>query len=182
MSEFSESYHLKADDINVGVKWLQTAGVGGFVFPAVNGWVTILPDTEAFIPDEELIALSSGILFYYSKAEDFGWRFILYVNGQVVSSYSCAWMEDIEVQQTLDIPAFESVLGAVLSPLGSEKIAEIFEPSDINELLDSDPAGFVADKIGLTHYEWISYNYLMSDKKQGEFNYEGVVFVEKTMR
>jgi hypothetical protein len=36
MSEFSDSYHLRADDQQQGVALLKSAGMGGYVYPATR--------------------------------------------------------------------------------------------------------------------------------------------------
>src|SRR4029453_6269757 len=46
MSEFSESYHLEADDQHDGLQLLQRANLDGFVFPPQHAWGTIIPSSE----------------------------------------------------------------------------------------------------------------------------------------
>lgn len=178
MSEFSESYHLKADTTEAGVNLLQRAGLRGFVFPASNGWVTVLPEGEPFNPNAALVSANDRILLYYINAEDHGWAFAVYVNATPVASYSCGWDQGIQVQQPLDIAQFEKVVGPVLSRLGAEKLRTIFEPENFEELFETAPAYAFAETVGLKNYEWLSFHYLMTDEERGENNFEGVIFVE----
>jgi hypothetical protein len=179
MSEFSESYHLKADTTHAGVSLLQRAGLSGFVFSASNGWVTVLPEGEPFSPNAALISANDSILLYYMNAEDHGWAFAVYVNAAPQASYSCAWDESIQVQQPLDIARFETVVGPVLSPLGAEKLRTVFEPRNFEELFETAPAYAFAEAVGLKNFEWISFEYLMTDKERGESNFESVIFVAR---
>ncbi len=54
MSESSDSYHLRSETVEEGVELLHRAHLCGFVFPANNGWVSILPGGEAFEPNKKL--------------------------------------------------------------------------------------------------------------------------------
>ena len=97
MSEFSESYHLKTSETEHGIELLSRAGLRGFVFPATNGWVTVLPEGEPFAPNEPLIKASTGTLFYFGNAEDHGWWFAVYVDANPIASYTCSWEDSIQV-------------------------------------------------------------------------------------
>ena len=178
MSEFSESYHLRAESTEAGIELLRRAGPRGFILPALNGWVTVLPEGDPFVPNEALISANTGTLFYYASAEDHGWWFALYVNDTPVASYSCTWEDSIQIHQSLDIAAFEKTLGPVLSALGDEETRKILSPNDIEEVFEQTPSYALAKAVGLTNYEWLSFHYLMTDKERGENNFEGVVFVE----
>jgi hypothetical protein len=59
MSEFSESYHLEADDQQDGLCLLRRANLEGFVFPPQYGWVTIIPRSEFGTPSERLLQVRS---------------------------------------------------------------------------------------------------------------------------
>ena len=178
MSEFSESYHLKTSETRHGIELLHRAGLRGFVFPATNGWVTVLPEGEPFVPNEPLIKASTGTLLYFGNAEDHGWWFAVYVDANPLVSYTCTWEDSIQVQQPLDIETFEEVIGPVLTSLGSEKVRQIFEPKDFEELFEVKPAYLLADAVGLKNYQWISFDYLKTDRAHGESNFDGVIFVE----
>ena len=178
MSEFSESYHLKAGRTEDGIELLRCAGLRGFILPAANGWVTVLPDGEPYVPNEALISANTGTLLYYASAEDHGWWFALYARDTLVASYSCTWEDSIQIHQALDIPAFEKALGPVLSALGDEETRKILNPADIEEVFEQTPSYAFAKAVGLPYYEWLSFHYLMTDKERGENNFEGVVFVE----
>ncbi len=76
MSEFSESYHLRAVQPQRGEDLLRSAGANGFVYPQANGWVTVLAEGEPFQFDPRLLPANQGGLFYYWCAEDQGWGFV----------------------------------------------------------------------------------------------------------
>ena len=178
MSEYSESYHLKAGSTEDGIDLLRRAGLRGFVLPASNGWVTVLPEGEPFVPDEALIAANTGTLLYYASAEDHGWWFALYVRNTPMASYSCTWEESIQIHQPLDIAALEQTLGPVLSTLGDEQTRKMLNPTDMDVVSEQSPPHIFAKAVGLSNYRWLSFHYLMTDKERGENNVEGAVFVE----
>jgi hypothetical protein len=177
MSEYSESYHLKSNKIESGIELLLRAGLQGFVLPAANGWVTVLPKGDEFIPNESLIANNIGTLLSYLYGEDHAWWFTIYMNSESVASYACSWEGSIEVHKELDIAALENVIGPVLSLLGTERVRQILEPQDIEELFDINPPYAFAEAVGLTNYQWLSYGYLIRSKERGEPLPDGTVFV-----
>ncbi|RQO56027.1 hypothetical protein DBR47_19405 [Paucibacter sp. KBW04] len=179
MSEFSESYQLRAEGSEAGIELLRRANLRGFVFPAKNGWVTVLPEGEPFVPNEQLVAANTGTLLYFASAEDHGWWCTLYENNAPIASYVCTWEEAIQVHQALDIVSFENALGPIFSTLGEAETRKIFNPNEIEEVLEQAPSSAFAEAVGLTNYQWLSFQYLLQDMERGEQNFfEGVVFVE----
>jgi hypothetical protein len=99
VSEFSQSYHVVTDDAETGAALLRDAGLTGWVFPASNGWVTVLPDPDEFgTPSPALVAANAGTLLYYLNAEDHGWTFTIWEGGEQVCAYGCAWDHTLDVQ------------------------------------------------------------------------------------
>ncbi len=75
MSEFSESYHLEADDQQDSMHLLQRAALEGVVFPPQRGWVTIVPRSQFGAPPERLLEANEGGLLRYLLDQDAGWMF-----------------------------------------------------------------------------------------------------------
>lgn len=70
MSEFSDSFHLRSDDLDEGVALLRRAGLEGFVFPSEGGWTTLVCEGDG----ERLVAENTGTLLRYQWARDHGCR------------------------------------------------------------------------------------------------------------
>lgn len=67
MSDFSAAYHLKANNQQDGVDLLKRAGVSGYVFEPVNGWVTFVTQIDTFSPDSKISDHNSGVLLFFSS-------------------------------------------------------------------------------------------------------------------
>ncbi|MCI5207303.1 MAG: hypothetical protein D3910_00560, partial [Candidatus Electrothrix sp. ATG2] len=91
MSEFSESYHLWSNSIDEGKSLLNKSGQSGFIFPAVNNWITLLPEGDIFVPNKNIIKYNQGILLHYAYAEDHEWSLGIYKQNTLVSFYHCDW-------------------------------------------------------------------------------------------
>jgi hypothetical protein len=89
MNGSSESFHLQAASQDAGVELLRSTGVHGSVFPAENGWVTLLPRDETGSGGHMLARMSSGLLLHLLLSEGRGWMFELYRDGLLASSYLC---------------------------------------------------------------------------------------------
>ena len=177
MSEFSESYHLRSDDQNDGVALLERAGLKGFVFPASNGWVTVLAEGDIFTPNDRLISANTGTLLYFANAEDHGWLFSIYASSECVCHYECAWEDTIEADHSgLDLKAVTELLRPSVS---LEETHQILHPSptDFDRLFLQPPATSFAQSIGLEHYEWLSYAYMETDFESGELRSPDVITV-----
>lgn len=169
MSEFSDSYHLRAGEQQAGVDLLRAAGLAGYVFPPENGWVTVLAEGEAFEPNQRLIGASAGVLLHYVHAEDHGWGFELYRDGRRVARYEAEWESDITVDTgELDMQVLGDALGDGIRALGPADHHGIFTPS-FDEFMeqvmgDGDPpAERFAEAAGLTNFSWLSWSYVDDD-------------------
>jgi len=168
MSEFSESYHLRATSRKDAVALLQTAALAGFVFPSLDGWVTLVAEGEAFRPNEDLIAANSGTLVHWVFGEDHGWEFAVYRGRRKLSQYSCSWEEEIVVEGKLSHTQLEKDLGIPVPLLAGEAGARVLYPRSIEEARTERPAAYAfAQALGLTNYRWLSYDYLASDHAKG---------------
>jgi hypothetical protein len=186
MSNWSESYHLRSDDQAAGVALLQRAGLSGFVYPPANGWVTLFAEGAPFNLNRELVKANEGALLYLWFAEDGGWGFALASGPRVVSAYACRWENGVSVS------AGKLRLGALCSEL-----AALGLPGDLRDTLEplllsvteenlfsfnaEDPAPQrheFAGLLGVTNYEYFTYDALVEEADEEELAGEGVIFVE----
>jgi hypothetical protein len=185
MSEFSDSYHLRAGEQQAGVDLLHAAGLGGYVFPPQNGWVTVVAEGEPLEPNQRLIRASTGVLLYYMHAEDHGWMFELYRDGRRVARYEAEWDNDIRVEvDELDRQVLENVLGDGIRALDEAAYHGIFMP-DFGEFMEQqlDDAGpppeRFAETAGLPNVSWVSWSYVDYDYNDDpDLAAQGVVRVD----
>jgi len=176
MSQFSESYHLKTKDMQDGIMLLQKAGKRGFVFSESNGWVTLVAEGEAFMPNEGLINSNTGILLHFMNAEDHGWGFTLYDGNKQISQYSCFWEEDLIIEDSdLNIKA----LGEIIEHKNEKikDIKDILYIQEIEEVFEKNVAKAFADLIGVTYHEWVSYDYVSNETEAYKDQCPGLVEV-----
>jgi hypothetical protein len=188
MSEFSDSYHLRAESLEDGVGLLRAAGLRGYVFPPENGWVTVLPEGEPFDPNQALIAAAPGVLLHYVHAADHGWGFELYRGGKAVARYEAEWENSIRIPRDETDPAvLDELLGDGFRALTAEERRALLKPTDDElwtALLARDennlrPPERFAEAVGLTNYFWLSFDYLEDDyDDEPEYAERGVVRVD----
>ena len=167
MSEFSESYHLRATSRKDAVALLQSAGLAGFVHPSLDGWVTLVAEGEPFRPNEDLIAPNVGTLVHWVFGEDHGWEFSVYRGPRALCTYSCSWEEEVVVEGKVSHAELEEHIGMPLPLLAGEAGLKILFPKSIEEVFAVRPAYAFAKALGLTNYRWLSYDYLASDHARG---------------
>src|SRR6185312_12985403 len=78
MSEFSNSFHVRSNDVREGVELLRRAGVPGYVYPPANGWVPVVFPHGMGGSDERVVAANRGLSVHYDHAEDHGVQIDLY--------------------------------------------------------------------------------------------------------
>src|SRR5512132_3015281 len=105
MSEFSESYHLQADDQQAGVHLLQRTRLDRFVFPPQCGWVTIIPRSEFGEMPDGLVEANEGWLLRYLLDQDAGWMFQVYTGPILVCSYECRWLDWNDPEHRIKVDA-----------------------------------------------------------------------------
>lgn len=177
MSEFSESYHLRTENIEDACSLLRQAGIKGFVFPATNGWVTFVAEDGRFEPDQRIVAAARQSLLHYVNAEDHGWSFALYDGGQLVSAYRCDWDGNVSYDDTAySRSAIEKIVPSVDPEALTEFEAEL-HPSDSGDVFGAEPARLFAEAVGLERYEWLSYHYVKEDIEHSEDEFEGLIRV-----
>ncbi|KGE16808.1 hypothetical protein [Paenibacillus wynnii] len=168
MSEFSESYHLLSNNQQEGVSLLQNAGIGGFVFPETNNWVTLLPEGDIFELNNELISHNPGVLLHYIYAEDHGWSLSVFEGTNQTFHYECTWEEEVENNyQEINKSKIIEIMNRNPSKekdITAFEISKYFKIRDQEELFELIPAYRVAELIGLSNFEWISYEYMEMDQ------------------
>ncbi|OKP77884.1 hypothetical protein A3844_29180 [Paenibacillus helianthi] len=153
MSEFSASYHLQTSDQQKAVELIRASNNKGFVFPESNGWVTFIVKGPAFGIRKAIVSLNPGLLVHYSYMEDHGWALSFFEKDELISTYKCDWTEELHIEKDkLDIVLLRELIikqGNSIEDL--EKALDLAE--DIGE---EPPAYFIANKLGLSYYEWLS--------------------------
>ena len=167
MSEFSESYHLRGTARCEVIELLERADLAGFIFPALDGWVSFVASGEPFRPNTNLIRANEGVLLRWVYGEDHGWEFGLYKAKKLVCNYSCSWEEDIAVDGKVNHAQLEQELGYPLPALQGEAGLGVFYPQSLERLFEVKPAYAFASAIGLSNYRWLSYEYLERDSTNG---------------
>lgn len=164
MSEFSESFHLKSDNQQDGVELLKKADLTGAVFSPVQGWVTIVPESELFEAVEQMVAANQGLLLHYLYAEDHGWQFGLYKKSKAICQYECGWDPEFAIDDS-GVNLTE-LLPLLTEGSHEEYLNEIMHPSGIDSIINDPPAYKFANLVGLEHYEWLSGGYLDEIKER----------------
>jgi hypothetical protein len=179
MSEFSESYHLQADDQQAGVHLLRRARLDGFVFPPQRGWVTIIPRSEFGEMPDGLVEANEGWLLRYLLDQDAGWMFQVYSGPILVSSYECRWLDwsDPEHRVKVDASGVDvEVVWALAQRHGHDpellELQRILHPrivrrtgQETGEPYDDfvdwawmhEVAYAFARLVGLPHYQWLRW-------------------------
>ena len=168
MSEFSESFHLRATSRLEAVELLRRAGLAGYVFPALDGWVTLLPEGITFEDPDQLVAVNRGTLLRWAYGEDHGWGFNVYEGTEEKLSYFCSWEDDLEVDGEIQHSQLQQLLGLQLQDLAGPTGAQIFYPPSMTVVFETKPAYTFAKAIGLTHFKWLSYDYMQLDESRGQ--------------
>ena len=163
MSEFSESYHLRSERADDAIEILRLAKRKGYVYQPANGWVSFVAEDGVFEPDERIVAAARLPLLHFVSAEDHGWSFTLFDRGNVVSAYRCNWENDITADDSRYSRETLQRLVPSAHPSSLDELERRLHPTDIDELLAVNRSRLFAQAVGLEHYEWLSYDYIVSD-------------------
>lgn len=159
MSEFSQSYHLHTSDKEEAVSLLKRSGKHGYVFEPTNGWVTFVIADGDFSVDEVVMEQNTGTLVHYVYAEDHGWELLVYIKNKLVFDYNCAWEDELIIKAgRLDLNVIQNLIAEQGN--AADNLESIFGIEDIEELfsLETPPAYMIADRLGIMHYEWLSFD------------------------
>jgi hypothetical protein len=200
MSEFSESYHLQADDQQDGVGLLQRAHLDGYVFPPQRGWVSIIPRSEFGETPDDLVEANQGWLLHYLLEQDAGWMSAVYAGPILACFYECRWLDlrtwdseikvdasgvDVEVMWTLaqrhghhpQLLELQRILHPRIVRRTDQETGghyDDFADWPAGETLDNVAYAF-ARLVGLPHYQWLRWRDDPSDG--GEWIQRGAVRV-----
>ncbi|HEY9187328.1 MAG TPA: hypothetical protein VIR55_05435 [Ignavibacteria bacterium] len=195
MSEFSFSFHLRTNNSQEVVNLLKGCGLNGYVFPSTNNWTTFVCEEEDIEKNDKLINANSGLLVYYTFAEEYGWGFSIFKDNKKICSYDCLWGgpifdedgeviidENGELLELEDITIDDSnlnvneLLGLIENDFSKvNKMKEILYPKSMQETIESNPHCAFTELLGIENTNWISYGIVSRHTN----NFEGVVQVDK---
>lgn len=166
MSELSETYHLLTNNQQEAIDLVKRANLPGFVYPQEGPWVALVADGMFLMPNRNLIEANQGTLLHYFAADDHGWGFEIYEGNEAKSRYMCrmegeATIEDEEVNWDYLVDFVKKVVNHP-DPLPELK-------SLLNPEIDLEIFGFqscadnFAKVMGLSHFQWISYQELIME-------------------
>lgn len=160
MSGFTDSFHLRTFDQTKVMNLLSDAEMPGYVFGENNGWVTFVVEYRGGNVDEIISEFNPGILLYYVYLEDHMWEIKIYNKDEIVFDYAADWAGDTLVieKRLFDLDLINELV--VQQGNSTEHIEEIFDFRDNKIDYSNPPAYLIAQKLGLTHYESISLEFL----------------------
>ncbi len=177
MSEFSETYHLRSERTEDVESLLKQLGLPGYVYPSTNGWVTFVVANNTFEPDPKIIAAAPLLLLHYVYAEDHGWSFALFHQGQPKVSYRCDWEDDIVFDDSqYSRPALLELIPTADTELLGKLEAQL-QPDDFDQLFETEPAKIFAQALGLENYDWIAHDYVKSGWESSSEDFQQVIKV-----
>lgn len=178
MSEFSDSYHIRATDFERVSQQLKSAGFPGLVFPPANGWIVYVPFAEgasykriaAGSPGgfgAVLSGTTASDVLRYIYAEDHLWAFALYRDGAHLGGYACAWDPEFSIQHEIDIALLQPYCSHGIRP---DDWRRILEPASYADVLEDKVPQRFADRLGLSNFDWISPHYAQIDPQSFKDN------------
>jgi hypothetical protein len=158
MSEFSVSYHIRADDPREVQQKLRHAKLSGIVFGPANGWLTFVPyaNAAAFKNSDgprfadQLCRLTGQAVLHYYYAEDHGWTFALARADAPLIQYACWW----DPAPTLERDQLDVRALAKFAPL--DALEPLLRSFDRTAAAEAQPASRFAELLGLPAYQWLS--------------------------
>lgn len=163
MSEFSESYHLRATCTDDAVALLRRAGLTGFVFPPRKGWVTFFAPDGQFQPDERITAANHGTLLHFEACEDHGWSFSIFEAAKPICRYKCDWTRKVRIEDGAYVAAALAPLIAQHGTTSLSAVEAVLRPSNFEQALQLGPAETFASAVGLGQEAWLSFDYVDED-------------------
>jgi hypothetical protein len=142
MSEFSISYHVRADDGREVQKLLRHAKVAGVTFGPAKGWLTIVPYAESSQYRNEggprfadyLSKLTGVTTLHYCYAEDHGWTFALARANRPLVQFACWW----DPSPTVERDQFDPL--ALLPLVKLDLVEPLLRSFDAKEAMSAQPA------------------------------------------
>lgn len=185
MSQCSVSFHLRSKNSQEVVDLLKGCGLNGYVFPSVSNWTTFVCEEEHIEKNDRLINANTGLMVYYSFAEEYGWEFSIFKANKKICSYGCLWGgpifdEDGEIiiDENGELLEIESIsindsnlnINELLELIENDsskvnKMKEILYPKSIQEAIESSPYYTFAELLGIENIDWISYGIVSRHKE-----------------
>lgn len=178
MSEFSESYHLRSNSSQDAVDLLRQIGRKGYVFPAVNGWVTFVAHECELATDLSIVGNAKTPLLHYLFGEDFGWCYDIFEGHYRTAMYSCSWHEDLDLQDEY----YSRAKLLQIVPDADVDLLDEFEshlrPASADYAAESEAGKLFARAIKLEHFEWLAYEYVEITLRDAPDEYPDVIAVQ----
>lgn len=176
MSEYSESYHLRTQTTSDAIELLQRSGLRGFVFPACDGWTSFVAENGKFETDPMIVNANHGLLLHYVAAEDHGWSFSLFSDSNVICKFTCVWDGTSYTDRSGFEPSAVHFPDLSIDARELEYIASMDLYKNVGNIGNYPPHMF-ATLLRLPHYEWFSYDYVLSDFEDGDTERPGCIEV-----
>lgn len=157
MSEFSDSFHLRATDPQDVIALLRCAKVPGYVFPPANGFVTFVCPRDEDVR-QAVLGANVGLLIDYSFAADHGCWVNVYERDTNVASLSVDFDE-----QRARFERTKFIAKGLLDAGAAEDVAQWIRGSPDAEAPSGGQAHVIARKLRLPHFAWLSYHYAQTD-------------------
>jgi hypothetical protein len=206
MSEYSESYHLRSNNLSDGVDLLKRAGLMGYVFPPSNNWIAMVIPTEELSSSEDnnnlskeemiakyanlrnsdaflnhsklLVTANDGLLLHYVWQEDHNWSFEFFNKSELVSGYLCDWNSDefIVDDSQLNVAFVQSLL-VKRDNIPHADAQRILYPQDFETLWNEHSGYIFAIALGLSPFSWLSYHLVSNHPSHWEKDFPGLIEV-----
>jgi hypothetical protein len=165
VSEFSDSFHVRAPNRRTISQRMASEKVRGVVFPPKNGWCTVVPFEGDDRKLEELARFFALPVLRYIYAEDHGWGFAMAHNGAMNIRYEASWDEDATVDdKDLDIEVLRPYL---LPNVDVRQLENRLRKAGRPEIGGVPLAYEFAAALALPKFRWLSPHYVTLDFKQG---------------
>jgi hypothetical protein len=153
VSEFSESFHLRADQPEAAVALLRAAGLAGFVFPPRGTLVPFVCPREGDAI-ERILAANTGLLVHYVYAADHG----VWVHAYVGSTRAARLEASFEEKRSAFEPDPFVRLGLLSRPEAERLARWVASAHDWTARREANEH-LVAKMLRLGRYAWFSYAY-----------------------
>ena len=153
MSEFSESYHIRSDNIADGIALLQDIKLEGIVFPPTNGWVSFIVQGDLNEHIETVAKAWNKRLMHYMYAEDHAFMFNYFDLGDRVTGALATWEEELHIE-TEDLK-YEILKMFLAEPTDDLELMALFSFKEVSQVYEHRMAYRFAQLMGITHYQWL---------------------------
>ncbi len=151
MSEFSESYHLRSENIADGIALLQKIKVEGIVFPPQNGWVSLIVQGDLNDHIETIAAAWSKRIMHYMYAQDHAFMFNYFDKGDRVTGALATWDIDLVID-TEDLK--HEILNLFISNEDEKlEMQTLFKLKEVRQVMDINMAYRFAQILKLPYYQ-----------------------------